>query len=112
MFSINTTKRSSASSKSRKGRFPSIVAFGFVCLICGEQLGKKENLENQQRLQFSRASGRGFVKPRHNQTATQSLWFWFKKLFSETEKWIWEMTSLFSSEFLALSYHIPGLVAE
>lgn len=78
MFSINTSKRVSTTSQSRKGRLASIVAFGLICLICGVQLDKNENLENQQRPQFSSASGRGFLNPRHNQTASQSLWFWCK----------------------------------
>lgn len=71
MFSINMAQRFSAANKPQKGRFPSIIAFGIICFICGEQLGKKENLENQQRPQFSRASGHGFVNPHRNQTATE-----------------------------------------
>lgn len=78
MLSINKTKRFTAANKSQKCRFPSIVVFGIICLICGEQLGKKENLENQQRPQFSSASGRDFVTPHRNQTAIQRLWFWCK----------------------------------
>lgn len=110
MFSINTTKRFSTTSKSRKGRFPSIVASGLICLICGAQLDKNENLENQQRPQFSYASGRSLLNPGHNQTAIQSLWFRCK--WNWKMDWIWEMTSLFSREFLGLSYQIPGVVAD